>query len=66
MPSVSPTEWVAAVMSLLWVIAVGGYFLTGPVESGVLGYVLTLLAVFLPLALIWAAVTTLRSIRSLA
>ncbi len=64
-PSVSPTEWVAAVMSLLWVIAVGGYFLTGPVESGVLGYVLTLLAVFLPLALIWAAVTTLRSVRSL-
>lgn len=63
--AVSPTEWVAAVMSLLWVLAVGGYFLTGPVESGVLGYVLTLLAVFLPLALIWAVVTTLRSVRSL-
>ncbi|MDZ4395070.1 hypothetical protein, partial [Cypionkella sp.] len=64
-PSVTPTEWVAAGLSLLWVLAVGGYFLTGPVGSGVLGYVLTLLAVFLPLALIWASVTTLRSIRIL-
>lgn len=63
--ALSPTEWVAAGLSLLWVLAVGGYFLTGPVESGALGYVLTLLAVFLPLALIWAVVTTLRSVRGL-
>lgn len=63
--AISPSEWVAAGLSLLWVLAVGGYLLTGPVEAGVLGYVLTLLAVFLPLALIWSVVTTLRSVRSL-
>ncbi len=63
------TEIVAAALSLVWVTAVIAYVLTGPVtgpvEAGTLGLVLTLLVVFLPLALIWAAVTTLRSIRVL-
>ncbi|MBL9056122.1 MAG: hypothetical protein JNJ84_07595, partial [Rhodobacteraceae bacterium] len=59
------TELVAAGLSIVWVLAVGAYVLTGPRDAGALGLVLTLLVVFLPLALIWAAVTTLRSVRAL-
>lgn len=62
---VTAPEWAAAGLSLVWVLAVGAYFFTGSMESGVLGFVLVILAVFLPLALIWAVVTTLRSVRSL-
>lgn len=58
-------EWVAAAMAVVWVVAVGTYVYTGPTDSGSLGLVLTLLVVFLPLALLWAAVSTLRSVRSL-
>ncbi len=59
------TELVAAGLSIVWVLAVGAYVLTGPKDAGALGMVLTLLVVFLPLALIWAAVTTLRSVHAL-
>jgi len=59
------TEIVAGALSLVWVAAIVAYGLTGPREVGSLGLVLTLLIVFLPLALIWAAVTTLRSVRAL-
>lgn len=62
---VTAPEWAAAGLSLVWVLAVAAYFFTGTMESGVLGFVLVILAVFLPLALIWAVVTTLRSVRSL-
>jgi len=50
---------------VVWVIAVAAYVYTGPRDAGSLGLVLTLLVVFLPLALIWTAVTTLRSVRAL-
>ncbi len=59
------TEVVAGLLCLVWVFAVAAYIYTGPQDAGALGLVLTLLVVFLPLALIWAAVTTLRSVRSL-
>lgn len=59
------TEWVAAGLSVVWMVAVVAYVWTGPQDTGSLGLVLTLLVVFLPLALIWAAVTTLRSVRAL-
>lgn len=59
------TEWVAVGLCVVWVAAVAAYIWTGPQTAGSLGLVLTLLVVFLPLALIWAAVTTLRSVRSL-
>lgn len=58
-------ELVAGGLSLVWVAAVVAYVLTGPQDVGSLGLVLALLIVFLPLALIWAAVTTLRSVRGL-
>jgi hypothetical protein len=61
----SVTEVVAALLSVIWVVAVLAYVLRAPEGTGTLGLVMTLLVVFLPLALIWAAATTLRSVRIL-
>ena len=58
-------DWMAAGISLVWVVAVVAYVWRAPRDNGSLGLVLTLLIVFLPLALIWAAVTTLRSVQEL-
>lgn len=63
--AMTATEYVAAGLSVVWVIAVGAYVWSGPQGESVVGLVLTLLVVFLPLALIWSAVTTLRSVRAL-
>lgn len=62
-----PTEWVAALLAVVWVVAVVAYVSLLPASDGrgLLGIVMTLLVVFLPLALIWASVTTLRSVREL-
>ena len=66
-PPFGPTELVAALLAVVWVVAVIAYALIAPAQDGggLLGVVMTLLVVFLPLALIWAAVTTLRSVRVL-
>lgn len=66
-PPFGPTEIVAALLAIVWVVAVIAYALISPANDGggLLGLVMTLLVVFLPLALIWAAVTTLRSVRVL-
>lgn len=64
-PRFTVTETVAAALAVVWVVAVVVYVLNAPEGSGVPGLVMTLLVVFLPLALIWAAVTTLRSVRVL-
>lgn len=67
MPGFGPTELVASLLAGVWVVAVIAYVLLSPSNDGqgVLGVVMTLLVVFLPLALIWASVTTLRSVREL-
>jgi hypothetical protein len=61
------TEFVAAALAVIWVVAViANALVSKPTDGGgLLGLVMTLLVVFLPLALIWAAVTTLRSVRVL-
>jgi hypothetical protein len=61
------TEIVASLLSVVWVVAVLAYIFTSPPGDDVqtLGLVMTLLIVFLPLALIWVAVITLRSVRDL-
>lgn len=64
-PRMSPAEWIAVGLCLIWVGAVAAYVWKAPPEVEPLGLVLTLLVVFLPLALIWAAAVTLRSVRSL-
>ncbi len=65
--SARATEVVAGLMSVVWVVAVLAYILASPPGNDVqtLGLVMTLLIVFLPLALIWVAVITLRSVRDL-
>jgi Sec-independent protein translocase protein TatA len=62
-----PAELVAALLAVVWVVAVVAYVSLLPATDGrgLLGIVMTLLVVFLPLALIWASVTTLRSVREL-
>lgn len=54
-------------LSFVWVMLILVYVLITPPgsESRTLGLVMTLLMVFLPIALIWAVVVTLRSIREL-
>jgi hypothetical protein len=54
-------------LSLVWVVLILVYVLITPPgsETRTLGLIMTLLMVFLPIALIWAVVITLRSIREL-
>jgi hypothetical protein len=59
------TEIVAALLSVVWVVSALAYVWRAPEGTSTLGLVMTLLMVFLPLALIWAAATTLRSVRIL-
>lgn len=66
-PAWGPAEIVAGLLAVVWVVAVLAYVLLLPSTDGggLLGLVMTLLVVFLPLALIWASVSTLRSVREL-
>lgn len=56
-----------ALLSLFWVALILGYVLLAPpgTDAQTFGLVMTLLMVFLPVALIWVVVTTLRSVREL-
>jgi hypothetical protein len=59
-------EWVAGVLALIWVGAVLTYVLRQPPEvQSTLNVMLTLVVVFLPLALIFGVLITLRSVRAL-
>ncbi len=62
----SRMDMMAAGLSLVWLVAVAIYVLMAPGGAGgPLGVVMTLLMVFLPIALIWITVTTLRSVQDL-
>ena len=52
-----PAELVASLLAVVWVVAVVAYAIVSPRadDGGFLGLVMTLLVVFLPLALIWAS-----------
>jgi len=60
-------EVAGAVLSLIWALLILGYVLITPPgnDARTLGLVMTLLMVFLPVALIWVVVVTLRSVREL-
>ncbi len=68
-PRITMTEVVAISLSLLWIAAVAGFLLIAqavgapPVDS--LQFVMTLLAIFLPVALIWVAASAARSSRAM-
>ncbi|MFN6006172.1 MAG: hypothetical protein ACK47S_09485 [Paracoccaceae bacterium] len=60
-------EIAGVALSVVWVLLILVYVLITPPgsETRTLGLIMTLLMVFLPIALIWAVVITLRSIREL-
>ncbi len=66
-PKTQLSEWVALLLALAWVGAVVAQLFSGPeaVLTGPLSILMTLLMVFLPLALIWGIVSTARTIRAL-
>lgn len=68
--TISDIEVVALVLSILWLIGAAIFFLSIPSsdETGASGldslrFLMTILAVFMPVAMIWVAATTARSAR---
>lgn len=66
-PAFGAAEIVAAVLAVVWTLSIIAHALFGPDtgQGGPFDMLFTLIALFLPLALIWAGVSTLRSIRNL-
>lgn len=67
-PAIGSAEIIAAAVSAVWLALVGGFFLfAGDREGsgGPLGTVMVLVAIFLPIALIWIAAITLRTARTM-
>jgi hypothetical protein len=66
-PGLHPSDVVAGLLAVIWVAAVLAFVFRadGAAGQSSLGLVMTLLVVFLPLALIWIAVSTLRTVRAL-
>ncbi|WP_171239907.1 hypothetical protein [Ruegeria sp. HKCCA5491] len=61
-PSVTEIEVVAIALSVIWlIVSVVFLVLPGKVEGG--SFVVTLLAVFMPVAMIWVAATSMRASR---
>lgn len=63
----SRSETIALILSIGWMVAIGAFFLIVPPGGEVgfdsLRFVLTLIAVFLPVAMIWVAAAAARSAR---
>ena len=60
------TEWVALVLSVLWLAGAAGFFLVIPAGAAPLArplFLMTLLAVFMPVAIFWMAAAVARSAR---
>ncbi len=67
-PAIAPGDIVAGAVSLVWLALVGGFFLfagDGEGSGGPLGTIMVLVAIFLPVALIWIAAITLRTARTM-
>ena len=67
-PRFHVADLVGIAVSLVWLALVGGFFLFSGAEQGVggaLGAVMVLVAIFLPLALIWVAAVTARTTRAI-
>lgn len=67
---VTATEVIALVLSVLWLIGVGAFFWAMPRDAAPAGepvdslrFVITLMAIFLPIAMIWIAALAARSAR---
>ena len=65
---VTATELIAIALSLIWLVLAGGFFLLVPAtesdtSGGSLRFVVTVLAIFMPVALIWVAAAAARAAR---
>jgi len=61
-PSITEIEVVAIVLSLIWLV-VSVVFLVLPGDAAGGGFIVTLLAVFMPVAMIWVAAAAMRASR---
>lgn len=67
-PQISGAERVALVLSVLWLALVAGFFVFVPRGEGSLSslsLVMTLVGIFLPVAMIWVAAVTARTAREM-
>ncbi|MFK7878118.1 MAG: hypothetical protein AB8B71_20500 [Paracoccaceae bacterium] len=65
---ISAIEMIAAGLSVLWLLGTAIFFLTLPSEPGASGpeplrFLMTIMAIFLPVAMIWVAATAARASR---
>lgn len=66
-PRITPTEMIAAILSLVWLAMAGGFFLVvGGGEDGdgafdSIRFVMMLIAVFMPIAMIWVGALAVRA-----
>ncbi len=63
-----PGDIIAVILSLVWLALVGGFFLFAGAQGGgggALGTIMVLVAIFLPVALIWLAAVTSRTARAM-
>ncbi|MEM9581242.1 MAG: hypothetical protein AAF891_11195, partial [Pseudomonadota bacterium] len=66
--AITNIEIIAVALSVLWLIGAAVFFLTLPAEpvpgeTGGLRFIMTMLAIFMPVAMIWVAATAARSSR---
>ncbi len=62
------SDIIAGVLSVVWLLLVGGFFLfagTSDGTGGTLGTVMVMVAIFLPVALIWVAAITARTAQAM-
>ena len=65
---ITSIEVIAVALSLVWLLACGLFFMlapggSAPDEGGALRFMMTILAIFLPVAMIWVAATAARASR---
>lgn len=67
-PQMTSIEVIAIALSLLWLLGCGLFFLFAPAsnapdDSGALQFMMTVLAIFMPVAMIWVGATAARASR---
>lgn len=65
---IAPADVIAAILSAVWLALVGGFFLFSNPASGIpgaLGIIMVLVAIFLPIAMIWITAITARTTREI-
>lgn len=69
-PRITATEMIAAVLSLVWLALTSGYFMiagsgSGPDDLASIRFVMILIAIFMPIAMIWVGALAVRASRTM-